>query len=367
MKSIVVFIFVITLASCNQKPAPSLSFDTISKQDSIPSKVMLDQKVWMTKNLNLIVENSFCPADSLNCQLYGRLYTWKAAIEGCRALAEGWRLPTNEEWQNMAKLYGGIVDDSNDQGKAAYINLSEDGIGGFNALLAGNRQPDGDYQRLGAHGFYWTATESDSTEAWFYNFAKNATLLNHHTGSKLRAISVRCVKKLANSGNDNDGDEHFTSVYDTLRKIDLPLTWTPVEWSDLYMKHIEKYGIRHGDLTTDRPYGMLVDEENYKGIIFVSPDATGSPVLLTFDRNGKQVDGMMLMGDWGNNDPSFGTSEIVTIDENRVIHMIDSISTWDLDETGDRIESTKKTTVKNEWYQILTTGVIKKIKSNDPQ
>jgi hypothetical protein len=166
---------------------------------------------------------------------------------------------------------------------------------------------------------------------------------------------------------NDDVQNHFISVYDTLRKIDLPLTWTPVEWSDLYMKHIEKYGIRHGDLKTDRPYGMLVDEENYKGIIFVSPDATGSPVLLTFDRNGKQVDGMMLMGDWGNNDPSFGTSEIVTIDENRVIHMIDSISTWDLDETGDRIESTKKTTVSNEWYQILKTGVIKKIKSNNPQ
>ena len=111
---------------------------------------------------------------------------------------------------------------------------------------------------------------------------------------------------------------------------------------------------------------MLIDNEKYKAVIFVSPDATGSPVLMTFDRNGKQIDGLWLLGDWGNNDPSFGTSEIVTIDKNFTIHMIDSVSSWDLDETGDRIEATKKTTVKNEWYQILNIGAIKKIKSNDP-
>ncbi|NOS91897.1 MAG: hypothetical protein HOP30_08240 [Cyclobacteriaceae bacterium] len=194
MKNLLSFIFVILLIRCHQKPTDTLSSSSISELDSIPSKVMLDKKVWMTKNLNIVVEDSFCHADSSNCQLYGRLYTWKAAMEGCRALGDGWRLPTNEEWQNMAKQYGGIICDSEDEGKAAYINLSEGGSAGFNALLAGNRQPNGDYQRLAAHGFYWTATESDSTEAWFYNFAKEATLLNHHTGSKLRAISVRCIK-----------------------------------------------------------------------------------------------------------------------------------------------------------------------------
>ncbi len=181
---------------------------------------------------------------------------------------------------------------------------------------------------------------------------------------------VSCAQNKERGESEENGHAttmHFTSIYDTLSKIDLPLTWTPEVWSDLYMKHIEKNGIRHGDLTTDRPYGMLVDDENYKGVIFVSPDATGSPVLITFDRNGKEIDGLWLLGDWGNNDPSFGTSEIVTIDQNRMIHMIDSVSSWDLDKTGDRIESTKKTTVQNERYQILKTGAIKKISRDNSQ
>jgi uncharacterized protein (TIGR02145 family) len=184
MKELLTFIFVFLLTSCNQKPDSSVASTEISESESIPAKVMRDKKLWMTENLDIAIANSFCPEDSTLCNEFGRLYTWKAAIEGCRTLGKGWRLPTNEEWQNLAKQYGGIVDDSEDNGRSAYVNLSEDSSAGFNALLAGNRQADGTYERLGAHGFYWTATESDSTEAWFYNFAKEATLLNHHTGSK---------------------------------------------------------------------------------------------------------------------------------------------------------------------------------------
>ena len=94
----------------------------------------------------------------------------------------------------MAKQYGGIVSNSEDNGKAAYLNLVIGGESEFDAVLGGNREPNGDYARLGAHGFYWTASEVDTLNAWFYNFAKGPTLLNHHTGEKKRAMSVRCVK-----------------------------------------------------------------------------------------------------------------------------------------------------------------------------
>lgn len=194
MRTLAGLIFLV-ITSCNYKTETSEERVKKLGSDSIPAKVMRDEKLWMTKNLNITIKNSFCPEDTTLCSEYGRLYTWKAAMEGCRALGDGWRLPTNEEWQSMAWQYGGIVNDSDDEGKSAYLNLSEGGSAGFNALLAGNRQPNGEYQRLGAHGFYWTSTESDSTEAWFYNFAKEATLLNHHTGSKERAISVRCIRE----------------------------------------------------------------------------------------------------------------------------------------------------------------------------
>ena len=105
------------------------------------------------------------------------------------------RLPTNDEWRQLAKHYGGVRDDSDDSGNAAYKALLVGGSSGFNALLGGGHAfDDGRYTRLEAHGFYWTASESDPTTAWFYNFGKGGLALNRHSdGEKQRAFSVRCV------------------------------------------------------------------------------------------------------------------------------------------------------------------------------
>jgi uncharacterized protein (TIGR02145 family) len=123
------------------------------------------------------------------------LYTWQAAQEGCKLLGAGWHLPTNEEWQKMAKWYGGVRDDSADGGKAAYQALINGGKAVFNVVYGGNRDPaDGSYARVDAHGFYWAATESDAANSWFYNFGKNGKILNRHKdGQKQMAISVRCI------------------------------------------------------------------------------------------------------------------------------------------------------------------------------
>jgi len=141
------------------------------------------------------VPGSFCWPDSTSCVTYGRLYTQEAAIKACSMMGGSWRLPSQEEWQALAKSYGGVYDNSNDEGKSAFIALTEDGNGGFNATAGGNRSGEGKFERLGAHGFYWTSTRYDSAEAWFYNFAMEAGLLNRHTGDKNMAISVRCIKE----------------------------------------------------------------------------------------------------------------------------------------------------------------------------
>ena len=95
----------------------------------------------------------------------------------------------------MAKHYGGIRDDSTDGRKAAYDALMTGSSSGFNALLGGGRNPDGQYARGAAHGFYWTASATGPGNAWFYNFGRNSRFLNRHDdGEKARAFSVRCVR-----------------------------------------------------------------------------------------------------------------------------------------------------------------------------
>ena len=152
----------------------------------------------MTDNLNLNLPNSYCYSDRASeCLRFGRLYTWASAAEACSRLGTEWRLPTNDEWRQMAKGYGGVRGDSEDDGHGAYAALLKGGASGFNALLGGDRESDGSYARIEAHGFYWTATEVDADHAWFYNFGLGSQLLNPQGGGeKLMALSVKCVKAL---------------------------------------------------------------------------------------------------------------------------------------------------------------------------
>ncbi len=160
------------------------------------SKRMADGKEWMTANLNVDIPQSYCYEDDEKfCRRYGRLYTWEAAQRGCSGLRDGWRLPTNDEWQKMAKHYGGVRGDSEDDGKSAYKALTVGGSSRFNVQFGGRRNSeDGQYARLDAHGFYWTASESDAVNAWFYNFGQAKFLNRHSDGDKRMGLSVRCVR-----------------------------------------------------------------------------------------------------------------------------------------------------------------------------
>ena len=160
------------------------------------SRRMADGKEWTTANLNVNASPSHCYDDAeLNCRRYGRLYTWESAQRVCQSLGDGWRLPTDDEWRQMAKRYGGVSDDSADKGRAAFTALLSGGTSGFNAVLGGNRS-NGQYARLEAHGFYWTASDSDPGRAPYYNFGQNGQAVHRQPhGEKQMAISVRCVRE----------------------------------------------------------------------------------------------------------------------------------------------------------------------------
>ena len=165
---------------------------------TIPSFTrMADGKEWTTDNLNVSVSPSYCYDDAEpNCHRYGRLYTWESAQRACQSLGDGWRLPTDDEWRQMVKRYGGVSDDSADKGSASFAALMSGGTSGFNAALGGNRSDDGKYARLDDHGFYWTASDNAPDNAPFYNFGKNGKALHRQPeGEKQMAISVRCVRE----------------------------------------------------------------------------------------------------------------------------------------------------------------------------
>ena len=58
-------------------------------------------------------------------------------LGSCRSLGDDWRLPTDEQWREMAKRYGGVR--SADKGRAAFMALLSGDRSGFNAVWDGNR------------------------------------------------------------------------------------------------------------------------------------------------------------------------------------------------------------------------------------
>jgi len=48
---------------------------------------------------------------------------------------------------------------------------------------------------LDAHGFYWTASEIDASQGWYYNFGKGGQALHRQDSGdeKTSAFSARCV------------------------------------------------------------------------------------------------------------------------------------------------------------------------------
>ena len=190
--------------------------------------IQIGTQTWMAENLNYdpgqggsgssAYDWSWCyDDDPSNCDKYGRLYTWGAAMDSattgcgygrtCTAThpvqgicPSGWHLPTKVEWQT---LIGG----SSTAGKVLKSQTGWDDNGngtdvyGFSALPAGYRiNDDGNfsYGDGGLKAFFWSATEYSTEYSSNNAYYRYLTCRNGHAYleiySKLYARSVRCLK-----------------------------------------------------------------------------------------------------------------------------------------------------------------------------
>ncbi|GBU23390.1 hypothetical protein R80B4_03307 [Fibrobacteres bacterium R8-0-B4] len=162
------------------------------------SKEMPDGKIWMTENLNIATADSRCFGNNTaNCDKYGRLYTWNAAMTVCPS---GWRLPTRQEWQSLVDYAGG----DNSAGKKLKArngwndNNNQSGGGtddyGFSALPGGRRNSDGTFSDTGRFGYWWTATEYSSDVAYIRYIYYDRNSAGENGSDKSYARSVRCIQ-----------------------------------------------------------------------------------------------------------------------------------------------------------------------------
>jgi uncharacterized protein (TIGR02145 family) len=153
---------------------------------------MPDGKTWMAENLNIKTDGSWCYDNKeSNCDRYGRLYNWYAAMRACPS---GWHLPTRREWNDLVKSSGGKK-----AGKALKSSSGWNNRGngtdkyGFSALPGGYRYSGGSFDNTGGLGYWWTATRHGGGYAYCRDIYYGYDDVNEHSYRKGHVFSVRCV------------------------------------------------------------------------------------------------------------------------------------------------------------------------------
>ena len=186
--------------------------------DAIP--YITSVNAWVALNNNN-TDDAYCYYNNNVNSEYGALYTYAAAIgdnwerdiaDGQGICPDGWHLPTDEEW----KILEGTVDTQYPVGDSEwddtgyrgydvgthlklndgwYNNGNGDNSSGFTALPGGGRGLDGSFYYSGQYGYWWSATEYSSYNAWSryldYSYA-NVYRGNYH--NKSIGLSIRCTR-----------------------------------------------------------------------------------------------------------------------------------------------------------------------------
>ncbi len=217
---ITVGLFIILSVGCN-KEEDNNNLTVTDIEGNIYHTMKIGSQVWMVENLkttryndsteiplvtdSVVWNNISTPAycwmnnNSANKESYGALYNWYAVNTG-KLCPEGWRVPTNEEWETLIEYLGGInlAGGKLKENGLAHWNAPNEGASnssGFTALPGGCRVTEEIifYYFLFA-GYWWTSTEEDPGNAWWWNVNyANAATLGYYI-NKGYGFSVRCIK-----------------------------------------------------------------------------------------------------------------------------------------------------------------------------
>ncbi|HEX7584955.1 MAG TPA: fibrobacter succinogenes major paralogous domain-containing protein, partial [Prolixibacteraceae bacterium] len=136
--------------------------------------------------------------DASNKATFGALYNWYATINS-KLCPVGWHVPIDDEWTTLTTYLGGISvagGKLKETGTAHWAtpNTGADNSSGFTALPGGSHYSNGLFYLNGQYGWYWSSTESSSTEAWHVYMQNSTTATTRKGAAKNLGFSIRCIK-----------------------------------------------------------------------------------------------------------------------------------------------------------------------------
>ena len=145
-----------------------------------------------------------------NYTTYGVLYNWTAAMAGEASSTanpsgvqgvcpDGWHLPSDAEWTELTDYLGGTSDAGGKLKETGTTHWYSPNTGatnetGFTALPGGNRGIYGAFYTIGNYGYWWSATEYDTDNAWNRYVSYGNSVVYSHYNDKELGFSVRCLR-----------------------------------------------------------------------------------------------------------------------------------------------------------------------------
>ena len=218
MKKITAFLLmmmamVFFVVGCVNDPNPEFGEMTDERDGQTYQTVTLGDQTWLGQNLNYETDNnSWCyDDDPENCETFGRLYDWEAAMTAC---PDGWHLASDEEWIALVKYLdpgsdpNALPESDIAGGMLKATGTMEEGTGpwkspnagatnssGFSAEGGGARYEDGTFILLGMHVIYWTSTEFDANNVWFRILDYGVADIYRDNTNRIKDMgrSARCI------------------------------------------------------------------------------------------------------------------------------------------------------------------------------
>jgi len=135
-------------------------------------------------------------------------YVTTEGVQG--VCADGWHLPTDDEWKTMEMELGmsqAQADEGGWRGTDEGGKLKETGTthwfspntgatnsSGFTALPGGRRTSSGSFGYLGSYGYWWSSSEYSGTFAWRRDLNCGNDQVFRSSNDKAFGFSVRCLK-----------------------------------------------------------------------------------------------------------------------------------------------------------------------------
>jgi uncharacterized protein (TIGR02145 family) len=209
---------------------------------NIYQTVTIGTQVWMRENLKsrhysdgTVINEvwSYNNRDSL-AAIYGRIYSWKAAMRGAASsnlipsgvqgvCPSGWHLPSSAEWSILTNRYGGEFQAGAKLKEAGTLHWDSPNTGatnesGFTALPGGfHYQPGGGFGVMGATGGWWTSYNSGDYVYSLYMGSETINAIQFGTymgpGYNYEDMSVRCLMNGGSTAVDEIDNDKLLSIY----------------------------------------------------------------------------------------------------------------------------------------------------------